>query len=82
MTRFNNYFRPKESYLIHTKTERNKQITEMRASGMTFQQIANKLGVSRQKVHWIWKRSNKQEFEMLKIRKQYKYIDKAEHYDI
>jgi DNA-directed RNA polymerase specialized sigma subunit len=37
--------------------ERNAQVVELRNEGKTFQEIADKLGVSRQRVHVIFQKT-------------------------
>ena len=38
--------------------ERNAQVVELRKEGRTFQEIADKFGVSRQRVHVVFQKTN------------------------
>tara|TARA_R100001163_G_scaffold59642_1_gene48518 strand:+ start:70 stop:267 length:198 start_codon:yes stop_codon:yes gene_type:complete len=38
--------------------ERNAQVVELRKEGKTFQEIADKFGVSRQRVHVVFQKTN------------------------
>jgi len=38
--------------------ERNAQVVELRKEGRTFQEIADKFGVSRQRVHVVFQKNN------------------------
>ena len=51
------------------KKERNEQVLKMRKGGMTYQEIANLLDISRQRVHQIIK-NNKYDIKISKPHKE------------
>lgn len=45
--------------VIKAATKRRRVVISMRSRGMTFEQIADELGVSRQRAHSLWREAIK-----------------------